>query len=146
MKKEFGRRADGVMTYQYTLRNESLTAVFTDHGAALLRLFVPDAKGNVADVVLGFDTPDEYTASGTYFGAPIGRNSNRVGGASFCLNGSTVTLDANDNGVNNLHSGFDPFKNRLWQVTSHTETAITFTLHSPNGDQGFPGSADISVT
>jgi len=146
LKKEFGRRSDGIMTYRYTIRNETLTAVLTDHGATLVKLFVPDAAGNGADVILGFDTPDEYTASTTYFGATIGRNSNRVGGASFCLNGSTYTLDANDNGVNNLHSGFDPYKNRLWQVTSHTESAITFALHSPHGDQGFPGNADISVT
>lgn len=146
MKKEFGRRSDGVMAYQYTIRSESLTAVLSDHGATLLKLFVPDPEGNLADVVLGFDTPDEYTASSTYFGATVGRNSNRVGGASFTLNGKTVTLDANDQGVNNLHSGFDPYKNRLWNVASHKENAITFTLHSPNGDQGFPGKADISVT
>ena len=146
MKKEFGRRSDGVMAYQYTIQNESLTAVLSDHGATLLRLYVPDEKGNVADVVLGFDTPDEYTASTTYFGATVGRNSNRVGGASFVLDGRTVTLDPNDNGVNNLHSGFNPYKNRIWQVASHTAAAITFTLHSPNGDQGFPGNAEIAVT
>lgn len=146
MKKEFGRRSDGVMAYAYTIRSESLTAVLSDHGATLLNLYVPDAAGNVADVVLGFDTPDEYTASGTFFGATVGRNSNRVGGASFNLNGKTVTLDPNDNAVNNLHSGFNPYKNRMWNVTSHTTSAITFSLHSPNGDQGFPGSADISVT
>lgn len=146
MKKEFGRRSDGVMAYQYTIRNESLTAVLSDHGATLLRLYVPDEKGNVADVVLGFDTPDEYTASTTYFGATVGRNANRVGGASFVLNGQTVTLDPNDNGVNNLHSGFSPYKDRIWEVASHRENAITFTLFSPNGDQGFPGNAEISVT
>ena len=146
MKKEFGRRSDGVMAYQYTIQNEALTAVLSDHGATLLKLFVPDENGNVADVVLGFDTPDEYTASTTYFGATVGRNANRVGGASFVLNGKTVTLDPNDNGVNNLHSGFDPYKNRMWQVASHTEHAITFTLSSPNGDQGFPGNAEIAVT
>ena len=146
MKKEFGRRSDGVMAYQYTIQNEALTAVLSDHGATLLRLYVPDEKGNVADVVLGFDTPDEYTASTTYFGATVGRNSNRVGGASFELNGKTVTLDPNDNEVNNLHSGFDPFKNRIWNVASHKPNAITFTLFSPNGDQGFPGNAEVSVT
>ena len=146
MKKEFGRRSDGVMAYQYTIQNETLTAVLSDHGATLLRLYVPDEKGNVADVVLGFDTPDEYTASTTYFGATVGRNSNRVGGASFVLNGKTVTLDPNDNEVNNLHSGFDPFKNRIWNVASHKSNAITFTLFSPNGDQGFPGNAQVSVT
>ena len=146
MKKEFGQRRDGAMTYLYTIKNEHITAVFSDHGAALINLYVPDAKGNVADVVLGFDTPDQYTDSTTYFGAPVGRNANRVGGASFTMDDMTIRLDANDNGVNNLHSGFHPFKNRLWQVASHTENAIAFTLHSPQGDQGFPGKADIRVT
>ena len=146
MKKEFGQRRDGAMAYLYTIKNEHITAVFSDHGAALINLYVPDAKGNVADVVLGFDTPDQYTDSTTYFGAPVGRNANRVGGASFTMDDMTIRLDANDNGVNNLHSGFKPFKNRLWQVASHTENAIAFTLHSPQGDQGFPGKADIRVT
>jgi len=146
MKTEFGLRSDGRMAYQYTIRSEALTAVLSDHGATLLKLFVPDSQGNLADVVLGFDNPGAYTESGTFFGATVGRNSNRVGGAAFPMNGKTYRLDPNDNGVNNLHGGFDPYKNRLWDVASHSEKSITFTLQSPNGDQGFPGNAQISVT
>lgn len=146
MKREFGRRSDGQMAYLYTIRAGKLTAEVTDHGAALVKLIAPDSKGNTADVVLGFDTPDAYTASGTYFGASVGRNANRIGGAEFVLNGKRCILDANDNGVNNLHSGFNPFKNRLWQVAAHTESSICFRLESPNGDQGFPGNAQIQVT
>lgn len=146
MKKNFGLRPDGQMAYLYTIRCGKLTAELSDHGATLVKLFVPDSKGNLADVVLGFDTPGEYTASGTFFGATVGRNSNRVGNARFEMNGKTCRLDPNDNGVNNLHSGFDPYKNRLWQVVSHTESSITFQLESPNGDQGFPGKATIRVT
>ena len=146
MKKEFGLRADGQMAYLYTIRAGKLTAEISDHGATLVKLFVPDKEGNIADVVLGFDTPDAYTASGTYFGATVGRNANRVGKAQFTLNGKTYALDTNDNGVNNLHSGFDPYKNRLWQVVEHTESAIRMQLASPDGDQGFPGNAEIRVT
>ncbi len=146
MKTEFGLRSDGRMAYQYTIRSEALTAVLSDHGATLLKLFVPDSQGNLADVVLGFDNPGAYTESGTFFGATVGRNSNRVGGAAFPMNGKTYRLDPNDNGVNNLHGGFDPYKNRLWDVASHSEKSITFTLQSPNGDQGFPGNTQISVT
>ena len=146
MKKLFGVRADGQQAYLYTIRCGKLTAELSDHGATLVKLFVPDSKGNLADVVLGFDTPDEYTASGTFFGATVGRNANRVGGAAFRLNGKEYRLDPNDNGVNNLHSGFDPYKNRLWQVVDHTENAIHFRLESPDGDQGFPGNAQIDVT
>ena len=146
MKKVFGLRSDGKQAYLYTIRCGKIVAELTDHGATLVKLFVPDSKGNVADVVLGFDTPDAYTASGTFFGATVGRNSNRVGNAQFVLSGKTCMLDANDNGTNNLHSGFDPYKNRLWQVVEHTENSIRFFLESPNGDQGFPGKAEIHVT
>ena len=146
MKREFGLRSDGQLAYRYTIRGGRLTAEISDHGATLLSLLVPDQKGNLADVVLGFDTPDEYTASGTFFGATVGRNSNRVGNAQFLLNGKTCRLDPNDNGVNNLHSGFDPYKNRMWEVVSHEENSIALQLESPNGDQGFPGKAVIRVT
>ena len=146
MKKEFGLRSDGQQAYLYTIRSGKITAEISDHGATLVKLFVPDSEGNVADVVLGFDTPDEYTASGTFFGATVGRNSNRVGQATFDLYGKKCKLDANDNGVNNLHSGFDPYKNRLWEVITHTENSICLGLESPNGDQGFPGNAHIRVT
>ena len=146
MKKEFGLRADGQQAYLYTIRGGRLTAEISDHGATLVKLFVPDEQGNVADVVLGFDTPDEYTASGTFFGAVVGRNANRVRNAEFVMNGKRWTLDANDRGANNLHSGFDPYKNRLWQVVEHRENSIRMRLESPNGDQGFPGNAVIQVT
>lgn len=146
MKKEFGLRPDGQMAYLYTIRSGKLTAELSDHGATLVKLFVPDSKGQLADVVLGFDTPAEYTASGTFFGATVGRNANRVGNARFALDGQVCHLDPNDNGTNNLHSGFDPYKNRLWEVTAHAENSITFRLESPNGDQGFPGNAVIRVT
>ena len=145
MKKPFGIRADGQQTYLYTITCGGITAEISDHGATMVNLFVPDRNGNVADIVLGFDTPDEYTASGTYFGTVVGRNANRVGKAQFTLNGKLCQLDKNDNG-NDLHSGFDPYKNRLWQVTEHTATSISLRLHSHDGDQGFPGNAVIDVT
>ena len=146
MKTCFGTTAQGTSTYLYTISAGGVTAVVSDHGATLVKLLVPDPRGVVADVVLGFDHPDDYTASGTFFGATVGRNSNRVGGAAFPLKGEICHLDPNDNGKNNLHSGFDPYKNRLWQVVDHKENSICFCLHSPHGDQGFPGNADIRVT
>ncbi|MBE6975706.1 MAG: galactose mutarotase [Ruminococcaceae bacterium] len=146
MKELFGLRSDGRSAYLYTITGGGLTAVVSDHGATLIRLYAPDAKGNVEDVILGFDKPDDYTASTTYFGATVGRNANRVGGAKFSLNGVTYKIDANDNEVNNLHSGFDPYKNRLWEVVSHETNSIRLHLSSPDGDQGFPGNADIYVT
>ncbi len=146
MKKPFGVRADGQQTYLYTIQGGGLIAEFTEHGATLVKLFVPDDCGVLADVVLGYDHPDDYTKSDAYFGCAVGRNANRVGGARFTLNGKEYKLDGNDNEVHNLHSGFDPYKDRMWKVLDHKEDMIRFYLFSPDGDQGFPGNAEICVT
>ncbi len=146
MKKEFGTLASGEQAFLYTISCGQIRAVISDLGATIVKLFVPDRKGNTADVVLGFDQPADYIASGTYFGAVVGRNANRVGGARFTMNGKEYILDANDNGAHNLHSGFDPFKNRIWKVERHDTDSIRMSLSSPDGDQGFPGNAEIHVT
>ena len=146
MKTFFGKLYQGGEASLYTIRCGGLIAEISDYGATLIKLFVPDRQGVVADVVLGFDDPNSYTASGTYFGATVGRNANRIGGAAFQLGGLPCLLDANDNGKNNLHSGFHPYKNRLWSVISHREDQIKLGLSSPDGDQGFPGNAEITVT
>ena len=146
MKKSFGILPDGSKASLYTIKGGDLTAEISDLGATVVKLFVPDSKGNLADVVLGFDDPNDYIKSGTYFGTIVGRNANRVGKACFVMDGKTYALDTNDNGKNNLHSGFSPYKNRLWKVERHDEDSIRFSLQSPDGDQGFPGNATIHVT
>ena len=146
MKKIFGTLRSGAQASLYTITNGSITAEISDYGATLVKLFVPDKAGKLADVVLGFDDPNEYTDSTTFFGAVVGRNANRVGNAAFCLNGREYHMQPNDNGRNNLHSGGDYYKDRLWNVAWMEENSICFTLRSPDGDQGFPGNADIWVT
>ena len=145
MKKEFAKFPDGRTAELYVLKSGALEAHITNFGATLQRLYVPDGNGNVSDIVLGFDTPEEYINSTTFFGAVVGRNSNRVKSGRFCLNGRTCQMGVND-GPNNLHSGPDYFKDRLWDVERVTENAITLSLSSPDGDQGFPGNAEIKVT
>ena len=145
MKKVFGTMPNGEICHLYTLRAGKLTAEISDLGATLVRLWVPDAQGNVADVVLGYDSPDGYLESKTYFGATVGRNANRLAGSCFVLNGKTWTMDASE-GPNNLHSGPRGYNIRLWDVYSHKEDRIVLHMHSPHGDQGFPGNADIFVT
>ena len=145
MKKVFGAMPNGEACYLYTLRAGQLTAEVSDLGATLVRLYVPDARGNLADVVLGYDSPAGYLESKTYFGATVGRNANRIAGAAFVLNGTTCVLNANE-GHNSLHSGPEGYNVRLWDVISHKEDRIVLQLHSPHGDQGFPGNAHIRVT
>ena len=145
MKEIFGVRGDGQEAYLYTIEGGGLKAVVSDHGATLVRLYVPDGAGQMADVVLGMDSPDGYDASTAYHGATVGRNANRVCCAAFDMNGIPVKLEAN-NGRNNLHSGFSPYGSRMWQVAKHKENRIRFHLESPDGDQGFPGNASVDVT
>ena len=145
MTEKFGILPTGEEATLYTISCGKLTACITDLGATLVRLMVPDAQGVCADVVLGFDKPEDYLASTTYLGATIGRNGNRIGGASFTLNGVEYRTPANE-GNNNLHSGPDGYDRRLWTVTALEDSSITLQLHSPDGDQGFPGNADVSVT
>lgn len=146
MAKNFGILPNGKAASLYTIRSGSISAEVTDLGATLVKLFVPDRNGKPTDIVLGFDDPQTYCKSGTFFGTVVGRNANRIGGAAFTLNGKRYQLGKNDNQENNLHSGPDFFKNRLWDVLKVEENAITFGLHSPDGDQGFPGNADITVS
>ncbi len=145
MKQDFGKLADGRQAFLYTIKWHNMTARITDFGATLVSLWVPDKQGNLEDVVLGYDTAGEYQRNSGSFGATVGRNANRIAGAQFSLNGKTYQL-AKNNGENNLHSGPDGYGKRLWQVCGHRENAVSFLLHSPDGDQGFPGNADIRVT
>lgn len=145
MKRSFGKLPSGEEAMLYTISCGGLRATVTDYGATLVSLWVPDSKGEVADVVLGCDDANDYTGGTAFLGATVGRNANRVKGASFLLNGKTVRMTPNEGG-NNLHSGPDCYHTRMWQVVSCTESAITLRLHSPNGDQGFPGNATIRVT
>ncbi len=140
MKKPFGDNAT-----IYVLTDGIITAHITDYGATIHRLYVPDAQGQLDDVVLGFEDSKGYAASTTFFGTVVGRNANRTKNGQFTLGGKTYQMGIN-NGPNNLHSGPNFFKDRLWTVEEVTESSIRFMLESPDGDQGFPGNAVIRVT
>ena len=140
MVKTFGKLADGREARLYTISCGRIRSEITNYGAALVSLFVDGL-----DVCLGLDDVAGYESQGGFLGAVVGRNANRIGGAKFLLNGQEVVLPANE-GPNNLHSGPDSWAFRLWDLTAHTENSLTLSLHSPHGDQGFPGNADVSVT
>ena len=133
----------------FTIRNSNgLIAKLSNFGAILISLFVPNKNGKLDDVVLGFDTLEKYfTNDICYFGSTVGRNSNRVGNASFSLNDVTYNLDKNEREKNNLHSGFNPYNRRLWNyLIDELNNSVSFNLISPDGDQGFPGEFNITVT
>ncbi|MDE7360736.1 MAG: galactose mutarotase [Oscillospiraceae bacterium] len=145
--KEFGY-FQGYRCHLVTLKNKKgLSASFTDLGAAVQSLFVPDKDGNLADVVLGYDTLEEYVKGDSCHGATIGRYANRIGGAKFTLNGTEYRLSENDHG-NSLHGGEFGYNKRLWTIESTadgSEPAVTFGLTSPDGEEHFPGTVKMTV-
>lgn len=145
MVHSFGKTKEGVEATLYVLRNQNgMEARVSDYGATLVGLWVLDREGVSRDVLLGYDDVSGYECGTVFFGATVGRCANRIGGAAFELGGKAYTLDQNDNG-NNLHSGNDFYNKRMWKLTEKTTSGITFVLHSPDGDQGYPGAADIAV-
>ena len=148
-KTVFGQLEDGREVMQYTLINKhGAAASLIDLGGIWTGMLVPDRDGAMADVVLGYDTIEAVLKNGGHLGEIVGRNANRIGGASFTLNGITYTLEAN-NGPNNLHSAPDFYRDRIWAAEvkeKETETSIAFSLESPDGDQGYPGNMSVTVT
>lgn len=130
---------------QYALTNGRITARVTNLGAVLVALEVPDRAGKVADVALGFDTLDEYRANKPYFGATVGRFANRIGGAKFTLDGQEYKVAAND-GANSLHGGIEGFGKKVWATDEVTPTSARFSLTSPDGQEGYPGTLRVVVT
>ncbi|MBQ8236580.1 MAG: galactose mutarotase [Oscillospiraceae bacterium] len=145
MTKSFGTLPNGQEATLYTITCGGLTAEITDYGATLVRLWVPDKAGHLADVVLGYDDVNGYRQGKCFFGTIVGRNANRVAGSSFMIGDRKVQLTPNENG-NNLHSGPDFYHTRLWTVEFHVDNVLVLRLDSPDGDQGFPGNASIRVT
>ena len=144
-KKFYGYTADQKEISSYTLTNKSgMKAVLLDIGAVIESLLVPDKNGNLVDVVLGFGDPKLYLENNGSLGAVVGRHANRIANATYTLNGVTYKLEAN-NGPNNLHSNPGSYYKRLWDAKIG-ENSVAFTLHSPDGDQNYPGNFTVTVT
>ncbi|GAC1504947.1 MAG: galactose mutarotase [Candidatus Dormibacteraceae bacterium] len=127
-----------------------ISAQLSSRGAGLVALNVPDRMGRFADVVLGFDTAQEYaTNSQFYFGSTIGRVANRIRGASFMLGDQTYRLAANDRS-NHLHGGAARSFDKLdWAAeTKHSDLgpSVAFSCTSPHLEEGYPGLLDTVVT
>ena len=147
MKKEFGATKNGEKASCYVLKNsKGMEAVVSDFGASLLKLYVPDKDGKTQDVVLGYETLEDYENGGDSLGATVGRVANRIGMAEFELNGKKYELTKNDNEKNTLNGGIDFYNKRMWDVKEEDDTHVVFALVSPDGDQGFPGEVKIEVS
>lgn len=147
----FGTTREGQTAHYWVLRNaHGLRAKLTDYGATLVEMWVPDRKGMLADVVLGFDDVAGYESDeNQYFGCTTGRVCNRIAKGQFTLDGETYRLAVN-NGPNHLHGGGPRALSRvLWQaerVDGARGDAVRFTYTSPDGEEGYPGRLEIEVT
>ena len=148
--KKYGVDKNGEETSLITLKNgKGMIAELTDMGAALVSLIVPDKNGNPTDVVLGYPNSESYEHNANCYGATIGRNGNRIGNATFVLNGVRYDLPHPPFSKHNLHSQPDVFYTRKWNFETEKgddAESVTFFINSPEGDQGFPGSMDVEVT
>lgn len=143
----FGKTSDGKAVTVFTLTNANGMEVHAiNYGCVITSLKVPDRSGSTADVVLGFDSLDQYLQGSPFFGAVVGRYGNRIAKGQFTLDGKTYKLATND-GPNHLHGGNKGFDKVVWEGTPLKDRAgVVFTRTSPDGEEGYPGNLTASVT
>ncbi len=145
----FGTAPDGQAVEVFTLINgNGMELRAMSYGATILSIKVPDARGAMGDVVLGYDSLAEYVKGSPYFGAVVGRYGNRIAKGRFTLDGRTYALAVN-NGSNALHGGLRGFDKAVWSaepVQTDGGAGVAFTLVSPDGDEGYPGTLTAHVT
>jgi aldose 1-epimerase len=153
MTHSFGSTPDGTAAHLYSLQNASGFRVdVTDFGASVVNIFAPDREGRLGDVALGFDTVEGYATVSPYFGGTIGRCGNRLARGRFTLDGKSYQLATNNTpgGIPcHLHGGPLGFDRRLWQaeaLPSGVGQALRLHRRSPDGEEGYPGALDVSVT
>ncbi|MFY7840626.1 MAG: aldose epimerase family protein [Lacibacter sp.] len=138
---------DGKTTSLYILKNKNnMQAAITNYGGRLVSLLVPDAQSNLVDVVVGFDSVQQFKASTEpYFGATIGRYGNRIAKGKFTLDGKEYTLSTN-NGPNTLHGGKKGFQDVVWDAQQVGDSALVLTYLSKDMEEGYPGNLSVKVT
>ena len=147
--QKWGFMPDGTPVELFTLVNgRGMEASIATYGGIITRLTAPDRAGIMADVVLGYDSLDEYLNDCCFFGCAVGRVANRISGARFTLNGVEHVLDRN-HGKHQLHGGSEGFNTRVWQADG-AETPdgprLTLTYLSRDGEQGYPGNLDVTIS
>ncbi len=132
----------------YTLKNSRGAEVsIINYGAIVQSLYMPDRDGKYEDIVLGYDSAEQYIKKSPFLGAIVGRYGNRIKNGMFTLNGKTYQLTLND-GKNSLHGGINGFDKKIWEgeeIKSEFGEALKLTLFSPDGDEGFPGNLTLTV-
>lgn len=142
----FGKGKEKKNIFLYTIENANgMRASVTNMGAILVNLFVKNDKGEFKDVVLGLAKGQDYYKNGSFFGATVGRNANRIGGAACKIDGVIYNFPVND-GPNNLHTDFEVGMHmKIWDAEI-IGNSVKFTVTSPDMESGFPGNLKMAVT
>ena len=145
-RKKFEQTVDGKKVGLYVLQlKDGVQAAITNYGARWVSMIVPDKKGELRDVVVGFETLDEYMHSTErYYGATVGRFANRIAKGKFTLNGKKYQL-ATNNGPNHLHGGPKGFPSVVWDVVSASDTQLELSYHAKDGEEGYPGNLTVHL-
>lgn len=139
----FGTTAEGEPVQRFSIAGGGLTARIIGWGAVVQDLRL---DGHDAPLVLGFENFDDYPAHSPYMGAIAGRYANRIRGGRFSIAGERHQAETNFLGKHTLHGGAKGFGKRVWSVADSGADFVTLTLHSPDGDMGFPGALDATCT
>ena len=145
MEFVFGTLSDGREVKAYTLIDGEENAVVLDYGCALQSLSVLNAEGRLTDVVLGYDTVQDYETKSGRFGAVMGRCVNRIAGATITIDDKDYALTVNK-GDFHAHGGKSGFDKKLWKAIQTAPNAVRLTYRSADGEEGYPGNLDVTVT
>jgi aldose 1-epimerase len=149
-KKPFGELPDGTKIELYRIENsKGMAATLMTYGATLVSMVVPDRSGKPGDITLGFDNLDQYLRESPYFGCTAGRCANRIQAGLFHLDGKEYTLACNEGQRHHLHGGRKGFDKVVWKAAEVTEAkavGVKFTYLSKDGEEGYPGNLNVTVT
>ena len=142
MDKKLYGTINGENIYTYTIEKANLSMSVINYGAIITDLSFDNGKK--ITLVLKHNSLEEYANTKVYYGSTVGRFANRIEKGAFTLNGIKYQLAQNE-GENTLHGGIEGFNRKVWQVTEHTENSVTLFYQSADGEQGFPGTLDVTV-
>ncbi len=149
MKKTVFGNVDDKQVFEFTLTNKNGVEVkILNYGGLVTHLMVPDKKGTIEDVVLGYDSLQDYIKDTPYFGAIVGRYGNRIANGQFSIDGKTFNL-AKNNGPNHLHGGIKGFDKIVWDAEDFIKpeaAGVILTYLSPDNEEGYPGNLNIKIT
>jgi len=148
IQEKFGEINDQTVNSFTLVNDHGMELTCINYGCIITKMITPDKDGNYENIVLGYDSLEEYVKGSYFFGTVVGRVAGRIKGGSFDLNGKTYTLAKNENN-NHLHGGDKGFDKVIWAASiqeNDEEVSVQFSYLSPDGEEGYPGNVNIKVT